>query len=89
MNINYLSFFLILISQVSSLFFILDPLEKRCIYRDLLSNTVFSGTFFISGEHEEGSRTEIKNEQGSVLWQALGKKHDEFKVDINKEGIFY
>jgi hypothetical protein len=87
MNLNYLSFFLMIISEVSSLFFILDPLEKRCVYRELLSNTVFSGTYFISGEHEEGNRAEIKNEQGSVLWQALGGKHGDFKVDINNEGI--
>ncbi len=90
MNLNYLltlfslSFFL---PELNCLFFILDPQEQRCIYREMKANSVFSGTYFISGEHEEGNKAKITNEQGHVLWHVEASKHGDFRVDIPHEGI--
>lgn len=75
-----------LLSNVTPLFFILDPFEQRCIYRELNTNSLFSGTFFFSGENEEANRVQIKNEHGNILWQALNSKHGDFQVQISTEG---
>lgn len=88
MNLNFvISLIFILLSNVSSLFFILEPFEQRCIYRQLNANTLFSGTFFFSGENEEANRVQIKNDNGIILWQALSSKHGDFNVQISNEGL--
>jgi hypothetical protein len=78
-----------LINKSYQVFYILDPLETRCISKLIPSNSTFSGSFYISGEFELNNNAAIKNNEGVVLWKQNGRSNGSFNLAIEHEGKIY
>jgi hypothetical protein len=79
----FLSYYVTFTNQV---FFILDPLETRCISKEMVEKTSFGGVYFISGENEEGNRAFIKNNENQNIWENIGQKNGSFNLIVERAG---
>jgi hypothetical protein len=85
----YVSLFLIfVITPATSIFFILDPMENRCMSREMPEKSIFSGVFYVSGEREEDNKAYIMNERGHILWQIQNQNKGNFHLDIAQAGSY-
>lgn len=89
---NYLIFLILLfclINKSYQIFYILDPQELRCISKLIMSDSTFSGTYFVSGEEEESNKVVVKDPKGDVIWEDDGHSSGSFSLEVKDEGNIF
>jgi hypothetical protein len=71
------------ISPATSIFFILDPQENRCMSREMPEKSIFSGVFYVSGEREEDNN-KVKRTFEDILRRAKSD-YQKYKGGGNEE----
>lgn len=84
----YSALFLFCFVKLShQIFFILDPFEERCIYKEMDAKGTFAGVYYLSGEYEDRNRASVKNAQNQVIWELIGHKNGNFNLEIQSAGM--
>ena len=87
-NIFFLKFlfFIIMINYSSEVFFILEPFDTRCISKDFIARSSFTGVYFISGEKEESNKAYITDKDNHVIWSLVNQKNGSFNLYVESDG---
>jgi hypothetical protein len=76
------------LSVVKSVFIVLDPFEKRCVYKDILHKATFTGNYFISGEQEDKNEVTIISPKNVILFRKENQKSGSFSVNTEMDGNY-
>jgi hypothetical protein len=79
-------FLIVMINYSSQIFFILDPFDTRCISKEFVARSSFTGVYFISGEKEESNRAYITDKDNHVIWSSLNQKNGSFNLYVESDG---
>lgn len=79
-------FLIIMINYSSQIFFILDPFDTRCISKEFVARSSFTGVYFISGEKEESNKAYITDSDNHLIWSSLDQKNGSFNLYVETDG---
>jgi hypothetical protein len=75
-----------LFKLTNQVYVVLEPLEQRCVSKDMVAKSSFSGVYYVSGEQEESNKVYITNPKGKILWVLKDHKNGSFNVAAEEEG---
>lgn len=86
--LSLLSMFSFLL-HVESIYIVLSPKEKRCVYKKAKENVKYSGKYFVTGQEETANKVYISNSRKEKIWVSDNKKEGEFEIFNSTEEGYY
>jgi len=80
--------FIFVIQYSLQVFIVLDPYEKRCIYKDVLEKKQFSGVYYFSGQEEDKNIVTIIHPNNKIIWKKDGLKNGSFNLATDIDGQY-
>lgn len=78
-----------LIYQIESIYVVLSPKEKRCVYKKAKENVKYSGKYFVTGQEETANKVYISNSRKEKIWTSDNKKEGDFEIFNSTEEGYY
>jgi hypothetical protein len=85
-----LNFLLIisLLNFITPIFLVLDPYEKRCIFKEVAYKQILSGVYYVSGEEEDKNEVQIYSPKNTILFQKQNMKNGSFSINTEDNGQY-
>jgi hypothetical protein len=77
-----------ILNIITPIFLVLEPYEKRCVFKDIQESQILSGVYYISGEQEDMNEVTIVSPKNVILFKMENLKNASFSVATEINGQY-
>jgi hypothetical protein len=88
MKITLPLIFSILINFSEQIFLVLDPQQKRCIFKNIVDKKPLSGMYYFSGQEEDKNVVTITHPSKGIIFKKEKEKNGSFNYSTDVDGSY-